>query len=111
MNELMKNKNLIYLSTVHFNKIEGIEQEHNTMSSENNLMGFKIPSGILGVQLTVMGVTDSDLHLSTDTESVLYIYRRVRSVTWMLQHKETLRNSSGMFAPRKVQNTWIPAMV
>lgn len=102
---------LMHLSTDHFNKMEEIKKEPNTMSSENNLMGFKNPSGILGVQSTVTGVTDSDLHLSSGTENALHIHRGVRSVTWKLQHQENLRNCSDMFAPRKVQNLWFPATV
>ena len=40
----------MHLSTDHFNKMAGIEQEPNTVSSENNLMGLKTPSGRLGTQ-------------------------------------------------------------
>lgn len=60
----------MYLSTDHFNKMAGIEWEPNTMSSENNLMGFKNPSGRLGPKWAVMVATESDLDLSSGIENV-----------------------------------------
>lgn len=66
----MKNKNLMHLSTDHFNKMAGIEWEPNTMSSENNLMGLKNSSGRLGPQWAIRVVTDCDLGLSSGIENL-----------------------------------------
>lgn len=68
--EWVNEEEKMHLSTDHFNKMAGIEQEPNTVSSENNLMGLKTPSGRLGTQWAVMVVTDSDLDLFFGIENV-----------------------------------------
>lgn len=70
MNELMKNEILSQLSIDDFNDMKGKEQEPNAMSSENNFMGLKNPSGRLGPQWAIMVVKDCGLGLSSGIENV-----------------------------------------
>lgn len=57
-----------------------------------------------------MGITDSDLDLSSGTENVpAYLQRRQKCSIQQLQHKDIVRNCSVTVASRKGQNMRIPS--